>query len=78
MVIPYLLLQTILVPLLAAGVTYPLGKRLGKNVGWITFGALLYTSILLLLAGIGIFNTGEPLTEEYPWASVVGLSFGCG
>jgi len=76
MEIPYQLLQTIVVPLLAVGVTYPLGGRLGRNVGWVSFVALLYTSLLLLLAGIEIFNTGAPLREEYAWASVIGLKFG--
>ena len=52
MQVPYLLLQTIVVPLIAAALTYPLGRRLGRNVGWISLGALLYTSVLLLLAGI--------------------------
>jgi len=74
--IPYLLLQTVVLPLVAAAATYPLGKRLGRNVGWISFGALLYTSVLLLLAGIEIFNTGVPIREEYAWAAVIGLKFG--
>ncbi|TLY15630.1 MAG: NADH dehydrogenase [Thaumarchaeota archaeon] len=76
MAIPYLLLQTIVVPLIAAAVTYPLGRRLGRRVGWVSFAALLYTSVLLLLAGIEIFNTGAPIREEYAWAAIIGLKFG--
>lgn len=76
MQVPYLLLQTIVVPLVAAAVTYPLGRRLGRNVGWVSFAALLYTSILLLLAGIDIFTNGTPIREEYVWAPIIGLKFG--
>jgi NADH-quinone oxidoreductase subunit M len=74
--IPYVLLQTIIFPLVAAGAVYPLSRRLGKNVGWVAFAVLLYTTLLLLLAGLGIYNGGAPITELYPWAPSVGLTFG--
>jgi len=74
--IPYVLLQTIILPLVAAGAVYPLSRRLGKNVGWVAFAVLLYTTLLLLLAGLGIYNGGAPITELYPWAPSVGLTFG--
>ena len=40
MAIPYLLLQTIVVPLIAAAVTYPLGRGLGRRVGWVSFAEI--------------------------------------
>ncbi len=49
---------------------------MGRRVGWVSFAALLYTSVLLLLAGIEIFNTGAPIREEYAWAAIIGLKFG--
>ncbi len=39
MLIPYILLQTILVPLFAAIICALLGKRLKKNVGWVASAA---------------------------------------
>lgn len=74
--IPYVLLQTIILPLVAAGAVYPLSRRLGKNVGWVAFAVLLYTTLLLLLTGLGIYNGGAPIKELYPWAPSVGLTFG--
>jgi formate hydrogenlyase subunit 3/multisubunit Na+/H+ antiporter MnhD subunit len=73
---PDLLLQTIVVPLFAAALAYTLGSRLGKNVGWIVFASLLYTTALLFLAGIQIYTTGSYPPENYPWANVAALNFG--
>ncbi|MGD0477447.1 MAG: proton-conducting transporter membrane subunit [Nitrososphaerales archaeon] len=73
--IPYTLLQTIILPLVAAGAVYPLSRRLGKNVGWVAFAVLLYTTFLLLLVGLGIYNGGA-IRELYPWAPSIGLTFG--
>lgn len=74
--IPYLLLQTIILPLVAAGAVYPLSRKLGKNVGWVAFAVLLYTTLLLFLAGVGIYNGSASITELYPWAPSIGLTFG--
>ncbi len=73
---PDLLLQTIVVPLFAAAIAYALGNRLGKNVGWIVFASLLYTSALLFLAGIQIYTTGSFPVASYQWANVASLNFG--
>jgi len=76
MSIPYILLQTIVVPLVATGVVYLLHARLGRRVGWVAFVALLYTSALLVLVGSGIYAGGKQVEEYYPWAPSVGLTFG--
>ena len=75
MAIPCLLLQTILVPLAAAAVVYLAAGRLGRKVGWIAFAALLYATVLLLLAGSQLYGGGSPLLESYPWAPPI-LAFG--
>ncbi len=76
MEIPYALLQTIVVPLVAAGAVYPLSRKLGRNVGWMVFAVLVYTTLLLFLTGLGIYNGGAPIKELYPWAPSAGLTFG--
>ncbi len=75
MAFPYILLQTIVVPLIAAAVVYLAAGRLGRNVGWIAFLSLLYTTLLLFFAGVQLFNGGAPVKEFYPWAPPT-LTFG--
>ncbi|MDA4122777.1 MAG: complex I subunit 5 family protein [Thaumarchaeota archaeon] len=72
----HILLQTIAVPLVFALVTFALGPRLGKRVGWLAFAALLYTTFLLLYEAVGLFNGGGPTQETYTWAPMAQLSFG--
>src|SRR5713226_9351487 len=74
--IPYILLQTIIVPLIASGVVYLLHGVLGRRVGWVAFAALAYSSALLVLVGLGIYGGGTSVLETYPWASSVSLTFG--
>ncbi|MGP8056349.1 MAG: complex I subunit 4 family protein [Nitrososphaerales archaeon] len=74
--IPYALLQTIILPLVAAGAVYPLSRRLGKNVGWVAFAVLLYTTLLLFSTGVGLYFGGAPVSESYKWAPSIGLTFG--
>ena len=77
MQIPYLLLQVIIVPIVSSLFVALLGKRIGKRLGWIVFGVLLYTSLLLLYAGLGLFYKGGQLFEEYNWsATIPNLKFG--
>src|SRR2546428_13273035 len=76
MSIPYILLQTIVVPLIATGLVYLLHARLGRRVGWLAFVALLYASALLVLVGSGIYGGGSRVEEYYPWAPSVGVTFG--
>ena len=76
MIVPFVLLQVMALPLVAAGTIYILGGRLGRNVGWIAFIVLLYTSSLLLIVGVGVYANDTTVKEFYPWAASVGLTFG--
>lgn len=72
----YILLQTVAVPLVMAPVVLLAGRKLGRNVGWLAFAALLYTTMLLAYLSSGLFNGGASLSESYAWAPVSGLTFG--
>lgn len=77
MQIPYMLLQVVVVPVISAALVALLGKRLGKRLGWVVFGVLLYTTLLLVNAGFTLFNSGGQIFEEYNWsATVLSLKFG--
>ena len=62
--IPFILLQTVAVPLVFSLVTFALGSRLGRHVGWVAFGSLLYTTLLMVAVGVGLFNGGAPLRSS--------------
>jgi len=75
MVIPYSLAQVLLVPLVFTPIAYFVGKRIGKDTGWLTAIPLVYT--LLLLIGIAAeIQGGGAYIESYKWASDAGLTFG--
>lgn len=79
MQIPFMLLQVVVVPVISAALIALFGKRLGKRLGWVVFGVLLYTTLLLFNAGFTLFNNGgQPqIFEEYNWsATVLSLKFG--
>ncbi len=64
----YALLQAVFIPLLLSPVVYIIGKKSGPNVAtWLTFGILLYCTILIILASLE--GTYE---EHYPWTSLFG------
>ena len=72
----YILLQTVAIPLVAAPVMLLLGRKLGRNIGWVAFVSLLYTTLLLAYLSSSLFNGGAALSESYTWAPVSGLAFG--
>ncbi|MDG6987952.1 MAG: hypothetical protein JRN21_01350 [Nitrososphaerota archaeon] len=72
----YILLQTVAVPLIVAPLALLLGRKLGRNVGWIAFASLLYTTALLASLAYSLFNGGAAVQESYTWAPVSGLVFG--
>jgi NADH-quinone oxidoreductase subunit M len=75
MVIPYSLAQVLLVPLVFTPIAYFVGKRIGKDTGWLTAIPLVYT--LLLLVGIAAeIQGGGAYVESYQWAQDAGLTFG--
>jgi formate hydrogenlyase subunit 3/multisubunit Na+/H+ antiporter MnhD subunit len=72
----YILLQTVAVPLAMAPVVLALGRKLGRHVGWIAFGSLVYTTSLLAYLSASLFNGGQAVQESYVWAPLSGLNFG--
>ena len=75
---PYLLLQFVVVPLVAAAICYFASWKLGRRVGWIAFASLLLsTALLLLLGGQQLFSGNvTQISESYTWAPTSGLTFG--
>ncbi len=77
MQIPYILLQIIIVPIIAAIVCALLGKKVGKNLGWVAAAALSYTTLLLIYVGSQLWGNKSPINEIYNWSSAsFGLNFG--
>jgi proton-translocating NADH-quinone oxidoreductase chain M len=71
MQIPYLLLQTIIIPIISAPILALLGRKVGKNLSWVTFGILAYTTALLLLAGLNLWSGTNSIVEEYAWSTAI-------
>src|SRR5512140_41134 len=67
----YLLIQTILAPLITAFVCALAGKRLKKNLGWVAFAGAAYTTAILAYVGVQIWTQGGVITETYNWGTVV-------
>ena len=64
----YALLQAVFLPLLLSPVVYILGRKAGPTLAmWLTFGILLYSTILVINAAIS--GTVE---EHYPWTDQFG------
>lgn len=73
--IPYSLIQVLLVPLIFAPIAYVAGRTTGKKTGWIALIPLAYSLLLLIGIAAGI-SGGGTYKESYSWAPVIGLSFG--
>lgn len=74
---PYILLQTVLVPLIAAFACTFLGKRLKKNLGWVATAAMIYVTALLAYLVVELWIQGGQIVESYYWGNVVfSLDFG--
>lgn len=77
MQIPYLLLQTIAIPIISVPILALLGRKISKNLGWIICGILAYTTLLLLSVGLSLWNSNASIVEEYSWStSVFNLKIG--
>ncbi len=75
--IPAILLQTLIVPLIAAVACAVLGKRLKRNTGWIATAAILYQVALLAIVAVELWTTGGQVSETYTWGTIVfKLDFG--
>ncbi len=77
MLIPYILLQTIVVPLVFAALVALLGKRGNKYLGWITLIVLAYVSFLLINVGLELWSSPGQIVEQYGWSTAIfDLTFG--
>ena len=77
MLIPYTLLQIVIVPIISAPIIALIGRKIGKNVGWIAAAVLAYTTILLLNVGIELWDGNASIIEKYKWSTeIFNLQFG--
>lgn len=74
--VPYVLLQVVLAPVIAGVASFALGGRLGRQVGWLGLVSILYSVLLLLTVGSGLYSGGSQVAESYAWAPAAGLTFG--
>ncbi|MCE9651562.1 MAG: NADH-quinone oxidoreductase subunit M [Nitrosarchaeum sp.] len=64
----YALLQAVFLPLLLSPIAYIIGRKMGPAPAmWFTFGLLLYTTVLVILAALS--GTTQ---EHYPWTAQFG------
>ncbi|MDG6989819.1 MAG: NADH dehydrogenase [Nitrososphaerota archaeon] len=73
----YLLLSSVVIPIVAAALCYLAAPWLGRRVGWVAFAALFITTAALVFAdGPVLFSGGAVPAESYAWAPSAGLTFG--
>jgi len=70
---PYILLQIVFGPLVAAVIILIPRAPKGFYTGWVAIGTLAYTSLLLGLAGVNVHHHG-PIFESYPLGPEVSLN----
>jgi len=76
MIIPYPLLQVILIPIIFAFISIFLGNT-GRKLGWIASGVLIYTSLIMIKIGMDLWSGTNYYYEEYYWSSVLfNIKFG--
>lgn len=81
----HILLLSIIMPALVSIFIFLTKYQIGRKAGWIAGCSLLFSSALLLIAGIKIYQ-GEIITEQYPFVGPNisfdllgdGLSIACG
>jgi formate hydrogenlyase subunit 3/multisubunit Na+/H+ antiporter MnhD subunit len=71
--IPHILLQTLVVPAIASVIIYLTGLKIGRKAGLIASVALLYTTALLFIAAISVYQ-GRIIVEGYTWVPEVLIS----
>ncbi|MHC1584043.1 MAG: proton-conducting transporter transmembrane domain-containing protein, partial [Methanosarcinales archaeon] len=62
--IPYILLQIVVMPVVVSMFIFLMRYKIGKKAGWIAGITLLYTTALLCIVGIKVYQ-GEIISEEY-------------
>jgi len=70
MIIPSILLQTIVVPVITALFILLTRRKIGKKAGLIAGIALLYTTVLLCIVGNRVYQ-GTVISAEYVWGPYV-------
>jgi formate hydrogenlyase subunit 3/multisubunit Na+/H+ antiporter MnhD subunit len=70
---PYILLQILIMPVIAAVFILLSRYRLGRKAGWIAGFTLIYTTALLCMVGIRVAQ-GEIVFEEYPFGPTVNFN----
>jgi formate hydrogenlyase subunit 3/multisubunit Na+/H+ antiporter MnhD subunit len=63
---PYILLQTVVMPVIASIFILLTRYKTGRKAGWIAAGTLIYTTALLCIVGMSV-SQGEIIFEEYPF-----------
>lgn len=63
--IPHILLQIVVAPIIASIFIFLTKHKIGERSGWVAGITLLYTTVLLCIAGIRVYQ-GEIIYEEYP------------
>jgi formate hydrogenlyase subunit 3/multisubunit Na+/H+ antiporter MnhD subunit len=82
---PYILLLSIVVPGMVSVFIFLTRYQMGRKAGWIAGGGLLFSSVLLLIGGMKVYQ-GEIIAEQYPFVGPNisfdllgdGLSIACG
>ena len=72
----FLLLQSVIIPIVAALLCYALAPKAGKWVGWLAFAAVFATTFILVAFGWNQVYSGGSIAESYTWAPTAGLTFG--
>lgn len=62
--VPHILLQVIVVPVIASTLIFLTRFKMGRKAGWIAAGSLVYTTVLLCIVGLRVYQ-GTRIYEEY-------------
>jgi len=71
--IPYILLQIVGIPVLSSILILTTRQKLGRKAGWIAIISLMYTTALLLLVNIRVYQ-GATIFEEYVLGPLVNVN----
>ncbi|MDA4119374.1 MAG: complex I subunit 5 family protein [Thaumarchaeota archaeon] len=75
--VQYFLLQSVVIPIVAAALCYLAAPKVGKHVGWLAFASLFFTTLVLVgTSWSQLFSGGPSISESYAWAPSAGLTFG--
>ncbi len=61
---PHILLQILLTPIIASLIILATRHRIGEKAGWLACISLLYSTVLLCIAGLEVYG-GEVILEKY-------------